>query len=223
VNWGGNPPSGYRYIRKTDTTPQRLEVCEPEAAIVQQRYRWLVEEGLSSSAIQRRLLEQEVPTRKAHTQGWAQSTVIDILRSPLYKGEARYNRTQSADVRRPRGMRGLKDLRPGNGRGRTVRPAEEWIPVHVPAIVDAEVWGMAQAQLARNRERATRHNTQPRYLLRGLLLCGLCGRRLVGVWARIGGRYICAARYPRPTPWTCDGRSLSAVKAGAAVWEHVRG
>jgi site-specific DNA recombinase len=222
VNWGGNPPYGYRYIRKTDTTPQRLEVCEAEAAIVQQMYRWLVEEGLSSYAIQRRLLEEGVPTRKAHTQGWAQSTVIDILRSPLYKGEARYNRTQIADVHRPHGARGFKDLRPGNGRGRAVRPAAEWISVRVPAIVDSEVWDMAQTQLAFNRERATRHNTQHTYLLRGLLVCGRCGRRLVGVWARIGGRYICSARYPRHTPWTCDGRSLSAVQAETVVWEHVR-
>jgi site-specific DNA recombinase len=53
VNWGGNPPYGYHYIRKTDTTPQRLEICEAEATIVQHLYRWLVEEGLSSYAIQR--------------------------------------------------------------------------------------------------------------------------------------------------------------------------
>ncbi len=163
-----------------------------------------------------------MPTRKAHTQGWGQSTVIDILRSPLYNGAARYNRTQTADVRRPRGTHGFKDLRPGNGRGRAVRPSEEWITVRVPAIVEVEVWEMAQAQLARNRERATRHNTQHAYLLRGLLGCGRCGRRLVGGWSQVGGRYICSAHYPRHTPWTCEGRSISAAKAETAVWEHVR-
>jgi len=222
VNWGGNPPYGYRYIRKTDLTPQRLEICEAEAALVQQMYRWLVEDGLSSYAIQRRLLEQQIPTRKAHTQGWAQSTVIDILRSPLYKGEARYNRTQLAEAHRPHGKRGFKDQRPGNGRGRILRPSEEWIAVRVPAIVEAEVWEMAQRQLTQNRERATRHNTQHRYLLRGLLVCGQCGRRLVGMWSRLGGRYICSARYPRHTPWTCNGRSLSADNAEQAVWVHIQ-
>ena len=222
VNWGGNPPYGYRYIRKTDTTPQRLEICEAEAAIVQQMYRWLVDEGLSSYAIQRRLLEHRVPTRKAHTQGWAQSTVVDILRSPLYKGEAWYNRKQKADAHRPHGARGFKDRRPGNGRGRMLRPAEEWIPVRVPVIVEPEVWEMAQTQLAHNREHAIRHNTQHRYLLRGVLVCGQCGRRLIGMWGRVSGRYICSARYPRHTPWTCNGRSLSADKADRAVWEHVQ-
>lgn len=48
VNWGGNPPYDYRYVRKTETAPQRLVVCETEAAIVQQMYRWLVEEEVSS-------------------------------------------------------------------------------------------------------------------------------------------------------------------------------
>ena len=103
-----------------------------------------------------------------------------------------------------------------------LRLAEEWIPVRVPAIVEPEVWGMAQRQLAQNRERAAHHNTQHRYLLRGLLVCGQCGRRLIGVWGRVEGRYICSARYPRHTPWTCNGRSVGADKAEQAVWAHVQ-
>jgi len=43
--------------------------------------------------------------------------VIEILRDSLYKGEAYYNRTQPGDVRRPYGLRGLKDRHPGNGQG----------------------------------------------------------------------------------------------------------
>jgi site-specific DNA recombinase len=223
VNWGGNPPYGYRYIRKTETAPQQLVVCEAEAVIVQQMYRWLVEEEVSSYAIQKRLTEQRVPTRRPNRYGWAQSTVIGILHSSRYKGEALYNRTQLADTRRPRGPRSLKDLRPGNGRSRAARPPEDWIPVRVPAIVDPEVWEMAQQQLARNRERAQRNNSKHSYLLRGLLTCGRCGRRLVGMWSRAGkGRYSCLARYPRSAPWSCGGRSVGAAKVEAVVWEHVR-
>src|SRR5262245_56079379 len=223
LNGAGNPPYGYRHLRKTETVPQQLVVCEAEAAIVQQMYRWLVEEELSSYAIQKRLTEQHVPTRRPNQYGWAQSTVIGILRSPLYKGEALYNRTQLADTWRPRGPRSLKDLRPGNGRSRAARPPEDWIPVRVPALVDPEVWELAQQQLARNRERAQRNNTKHTYLLRSLLNCGLCGRRLVGMWSRAGkGRYSCLARYPRSAPWSCEGRSVGAAKVETMVWEHVR-
>jgi site-specific DNA recombinase len=199
VSWG-NPPYGYTYIRKTPTTPQHLVINEAEAEIVRQVYRWCVEEQLSSYAIHQRLTAQGIPPRKASQRGWAQSSVIEMLRDSIYKGEAYYNRTPPGDVRRPHGLRGLKDRHPGNGQGRTRRPRSEWIPVRVPALIDPETW-----------ERAQRHNTQHPYLLRSLLVCGRCGRRMVGTWSAQGGRYICALRYPRYVPGACTGRSLGAA------------
>jgi len=134
-----------------------------------------------------------------------------ILHSPLYKGEALYNRTQLADTRRPAAT-SLKDLRPGNGRSRAARPQEDWIPVRVPALVDPEVWEMAQQQLARNRERAQRNNTKHYYLLRGLLTCGRCGAAWSACGAGQGRTLECLARYPRSAPWSCEGRSVGAAK-----------
>jgi site-specific DNA recombinase len=221
VNWG-NPLYGYTYIRKTPTTPQHLVINETEAEIVRQIYRWCVEEQLSSYAIHQRLTVQGIPPRKASPRGWAQSSVIEILRDSLYKGEAYYNRTQPGDGRRPYGQRGLKDRPPGNGQGRTRRPQSDWIPVRVPALIDPETWEQAQAQLVRNRERAQRHNTQHRYLLRSLLVCGRCGRRMIGTWSAQGGRYICALRYPRYVPGACMGRSLGATTIEPQVWNHVQ-
>jgi site-specific DNA recombinase len=221
VNWG-NPPYGYTYIPKTTTTPQHLVVNEAEAEVVREIYRWCVEEQLSSYAIHQRLTLQGVPPRKSKHGRWAQSSVIEILRDSLYKGEAYYNRTQPGEARRPYGRRGLKDRQPGNGQGRTRRPQTEWIPVRVPALIDPETWDRAQGQLARNRAHAQRHNTQHPYLLRSLMVCGRCGRRMVGTWSAQGGRYICALRYPRYAPGACTGRSLSATLIEARVWEHVK-
>jgi site-specific DNA recombinase len=221
VNWG-NPPYGYTYVHKTATTPQHLVINEAEAEIGRQIYRWCVEEQRSSYAIQRRLTVQGIPPRKSKQGRWAQSSVIEILRDALYKGEAYYNRTQSGEVQRPYGQHGFKDRHPGNGQGRIRRPQHEWIPVRVPALIDPETWEQAQVQLARNRERAQRNNTQHRYLLRSLLVCGQCGRRLIGTWNTSGGGYICAARSPRYAPGACRGRSLSATKIEPYVWEHVK-
>jgi len=219
VNWG-NPPYGYTYIRKTPTTPQHLVINEAEAEIVRQVYRWCVEEQLSSYAIHQRLTAQGIPPRKASRRGWSPSSVIEMLRDSLYKGDAYDNRTQPGDVRRPHGLRGLKDRHPGNGQGRTRRPQSEGIPVRVPALIDPETWARVQAQLVRNRERAQRHNPQPPYLLRSLLVCGRCGRRMVGTWSAQGGRYICARRYPRYVPGACTGRRLSATVIEACIWDH---
>jgi site-specific DNA recombinase len=151
-------PYGFRYLPKTEATPQQLVIEEAEAEVVRQMYRWLVEDELSSYAITKRLVLRGVPTRTA--QAWRQSSVIDILHKPLYKGEGYYNRTMPVDARRPHKSKGFKDYRPGNLRGRVDRPREEWITVRVPAIIDPETWDLAQAQLARNRGRASRHNTQ---------------------------------------------------------------
>ncbi len=221
INWGGNPPYGFDYMRKTDTAPQQLLTNEAEAEIVRKIYRWLIDEAMSSYSIARRLNELSVPRRSNNHRGWCQSTVIGILRNHIYKGETHYNRTLQVDARRPRMQNGWKDVRPGNMRGRMPRSREEWIPIRVPAIIDSETWDLAQTQLATNRDRSTRNNQQHAYLLRSLLVCGRCGRRMVGFWNVNGGRYICSARYPKHQPWSCDGRSIAANKVEPFVWAHV--
>jgi site-specific DNA recombinase len=221
VNWG-NPPYGYSYIRKTLTTPQHLVINEAEAEVVCLIYRWCVEEQLSCYAIHQRLTAQGIRPRKARHGRWAPSSIGEILRDSLYKGEAYYNRTQPAEICQPYGPRGRKDRVPGNSQGRTQRPPSEWIAVAVPAIIDPETWERAQSQLRQNLERAQRNTTPRRYLLRSLLVCGRCGRRMVGSWSKQGGRYLCAIRYPRYAPGACTGRSLSAAAIEQTVWEHVQ-
>lgn len=221
VNWG-QAPYGYRLAPKTEQAPQQLLVDPAEAAVVRQIYAWLIEEGMATYAIARRLSERGVPTRTGRPGGWAQSVVVEIARDPCYKGEAVYNRTMVTDARRPYQQRGFQDRRPGNGRGRGRRPETEWITVRVPALVDAETWDLAQAQLATNRQRAQR-NTRHAYLLRGLLVCGCCGRRLIGSWRRGRGGYECSARYPKHRPDACASQRWEAAALETAVWDYVHG
>lgn len=51
VNWS-NPPYGDAYRPKTETAPPQLIINEAEAEVVRQMYQWLIEEGLSSYAIE---------------------------------------------------------------------------------------------------------------------------------------------------------------------------
>ena len=167
VNWG-NPPYGYTYVRKTQTTPQHLVINEAEAEIVRLIYHGCVQEQLSSYAIQKRLSAQGIRPRKAKHGRWAQSSLIEILRDSIYKGQAYYNRTQASEILQPYGPRGRKDRIPGNRQGRSRRPQSEWIAVAVPAIMDPETWERAQDQLQQNLERAGRNMKPRRYLLRSL-------------------------------------------------------
>lgn len=221
VNWS-HAPYGYRLIYKTENTPQKLVVDETEAEVVRQIFRWCVEERMSCYAIEKRLRQMGVPTRKGGAYGWWQSSVGDILRNTFYKGVGYANRTKKADAKRPAKERGFKDLRPGNLRSHSERPREEWIEVRVPAIVDPETWELAQEQLQTNRDRAKRNNTKHHYLLRSLVVCGVCGKRMIGAWMETGRRYVCADRYPRHAPWACDGRSVMARDIEPLVWEYVK-
>jgi site-specific DNA recombinase len=210
VNWG-NPPYGYTYVHKTTTTPQHLIVNETEAEVVRQIYRWCVEEQLSSYAIHRRLTLQGVPPRKSKHGRWAQSSVIEILRDSLYKGDAYYNRTQPGDVRRPYGRRGLKDRQLGHGQGRARRPQSAWIPVRVPALIDPETWDRAQGQLARNRARAAPQHAASVSVAESTGLWAL--------WPTHGGHVECPGRplYWRPAlPPVCAGRMHGSQPQGDA-------
>jgi site-specific DNA recombinase len=220
VNWS-HAPYGYRLIRKTESTPQKLVVDETEAEVVRQIFRWCVEDRMTCYAMEKLLREQGVPTRKGRSLGWAQSTVGDILRDSVYKGVGYYNRTKRVDAKRPVKGMGFKDLRPGNLRSRVERPKEECIEVRVPTFIDPETWELAQEQLKKNRERAKRNNKKRHYLLRSLMVCGVCGKRMVGWWTKGGKRYVCADRYPRHAPWACDGRSIMACDVEPLVWEYV--
>src|SRR5215211_718735 len=198
VNWGGTPTYGYRLLRRTETGPQQLAIEECEAVVVRQMYRWLVEEQLSSYAIQKRLIERGIPTRKGGGRGWAQSMIIHILSNSTYRGEAWYNRRCPVDATHPRLATGPTRAGSGKRRGQALRPAEEWIAVPVPAIIDPDTWRLAQEQLARNRQHARRNNTRHAYLLSALLICSHCGRRMIGAADGLDQRrYVCSARYPR--------------------------
>ncbi len=66
------------------------------------------------------------------------------------------------------------------------------------------------------------NNTKRHYLLRSLLICGCCGKRMIGAWSGNSKRYVCKDRYPRHAPWACDGRSIMAPNVEPLVWEYVK-
>ena len=72
----------------------------------------------------------------------------------------------------------------------TLRPATEWIACAVPALVSDELWQAAQERLAMQTRFAPR-NSQHTYVLRGLLVCSVCGHTLQGRTQRGVGYYTC--------------------------------
>jgi site-specific DNA recombinase len=219
---GGAVPYGYRWIRKTDNGPQKIEIDETKAEVVREIFRWYIEEQKTCKAIRDALNARSTPPLRGSPRGWQFSSVYAVLTNPWYQGRAYYNRTQKADARHPKGARSFKDYRPGNGRARALRAKEDWIPMRVPAIVESEIWEQAQEQIRKNKERSPRNNKKNEYLLRSLLICGRCGRRMAGTVQKGRVYYICSARYPKDKPWSCDGKKIIGRESEDWIWGHVK-
>jgi len=219
------PAYGYRYIPVDQPGGGLWEVDQTEAAVVRRIFGWCAEEQLCLMAICRRLNGEEAgfdPVAPRKAQRWLPSTIEAILRRQAYTGRMHYNRTCKDPCRtigqpRQRG-RGLRTTH-----YRQERSREVWIPVTVPQIISTTTWEQVQAQLDMNKKHASRNNKRNFYLLRGLLVCGECGRTLVGRTYPSGVvRYFCTNRGPdRVIAAPCAGLPLVGDVIEPLIWQAV--
>ena len=126
---GAAPPFGYRYA-----AVGVLAIDDDEANVVRQMYDWYLREGLGAPRIIERLAALQVPSpadrrsfnlKPKHKRGrteWCSTTVLHILRNPVYKGQYQ------------------------------MRHSGETIVVPVPTIVDPVVWeAVAQMRQGRKK------------------------------------------------------------------------
>lgn len=181
-------PYGYHFVPATSQQGSRWLKNEAQAVVVGQIYGWYTDEQLKIGDIVTRLNEQKTPGPSG--KGWCYSTVRHILCQPAYTGTAYYGRCHRdySRVGLPRrsGSGRLQYPRPKE------RPAEEWIAIMVPAILDESTWQEAQERRAMNAKMAARHS-QRNYLLRSLLRCGICQHTLYGRTQSGRVSYYCPA------------------------------
>ncbi|GIE34869.1 putative recombinase [Actinoplanes italicus] len=201
---GGRPPYGYRLV---DAGPhpnavqagwgrrQHRLAVDPVAA---EHVRWIFArrlEGWSAAGIARVLNERRVPSpgvydlaRNRHREGtvWTLRTVAAILANPRYTGRQVWNR-QFTDHREA--VPG--DRRTSAGPVRIWNSRADWV-VHRerthPALVSDEDFTAVQEITARS---TPEDGQQRRYVLTGLLICEVCGRRMSGHWVNGRAGYRC--------------------------------
>ncbi len=219
------PAYGYRYISVDQPGGGCWAINELEAVVVRRIFHWCAEEQLSISAICRRLNGEEkgfdrVPPRKAHR--WLPTTINTILRRQAYTGTTYYNHTRKVPGRiigQPK-KRG-RGLRTSNCR--VERDREEWIPVAVLQVIPSALWEQVQVQLDLNKKFASRNNKRHFYLLRGLLVCGECGRTLAGrTYASGSVRYYCTNQgVNRSLAEPCPCPPLDGDIVEPLIWQAV--
>jgi len=194
---GGRPPYGY-VLADAGPHPnpakaaagQTLKKLEPDptaAPVVQRIFAeyltgkglYAIAEGLTADGILSPSAHD--PGRNRHRSGsrgaWSKSAVRAILRNPRYTGHQVWNRQ-----RRDEELIDVNDVGLGHQTRMRWNHPNQWIwsenPTH-PAIIDAETYQAAQEAFGRTKRRAPRR-TGRRYLLSGLIRCGVCGRRMAG-------------------------------------------
>jgi site-specific DNA recombinase len=205
---GGRPPYGYRLA---DAGPhpnkahaawgRRAHRLDPDPATAP-TVRWIFAQrlaGHSVARIARALNEARVPCpsaadpgRNTHRTGagWTLGTVTTILENPRYTGRQVWNRQRTdTELADPANVTlGHKPVQRWN-------LPDGWVissrPAH-PALVSEDDFVAAQGINAARRPRTPQDEpVMRRYLLAGLLACGLCGRRMESAWSNGKAAYRC--------------------------------
>ena len=208
-------------------TKKRLVVIECEAEIVREIFTRYAD-GESPRSICDDLNARDVPSPGANwkrttrrSRGWMGSALAGtakqftgILRRELYIGEVIWNRRRMKKI-------------PGTSRRiAEIRPRDEWIIRDHPElrILSDELWNHVQVRLNRARKNAHKNNKRPRgrpsrYLLSGLMKCGVCGANFIMQDARA---YGCSS-YTNGGKHLCDNKiRVRREIAEAAILENIK-
>jgi site-specific DNA recombinase len=173
-------PYGYHYIKKEEGAGvARFEIVLDEARVVRQVFYWVGQERATIGEVVRRLTAAGERTRMGRTV-WDRTTVWDMLKNPAYVGLAAFGKTQAGPLGpRLRAQRG-RPLQPRRAVATRDTPADRWLHIPVPPLVDAAVFACVQEQLQDNRRHARQSLRGARYLLQGLVCCAQCGYAYYG-------------------------------------------
>ena len=195
-----NAPFGHRRVKVNDGGKERptLEVDPATAPVVRE----LFEKSLRGSGLKE--ICKELNDRGGTNRGkrWYKGTLHYVLRNEAYTGAAVWGRTS----------KGEKTQEP-------VRVEGAW-----PALISRELFDEVQ-QAMRDRAPKVRRPARvgSRFLLSGLLKCGVCGRPYSAQGAKSGqfAYYICGTLF-REGAGTCSARYLNAPKLETFVVEKIR-
>ena len=197
---GSNAPFGYRKIKVSDGAKERptLEVDPATAPVVKE----LFEKSLRGSGLKE--LCKELNDRGITNRGkrWYKGTLHYVLRNEAYTGTAVWGKNS----------KGEKAQDP-------VRVEEAW-----PALVSRELFEDVQQAMSDRAPKVQRPGrVGSKFLLSGLLKCGVCGRPYSAQGAKSGqfAYYICGTLF-REGAGTCSARYLNAPRLETFVVEKIR-
>lgn len=197
----GGRTFGYSNVKGDDGV--RLEVNEAEAPIVRRIFE-MSASGLSLKTIAKTFNAEKIPSPRPRAgkqySSWAPTCLRAMLHNELYAGTVIWNRSRW--IKAPGTNRRLRRERPETEWRRAERPdlrvvsQDLWKRVH-----DRQAW-LKETYSTEKRPGLLNRAAVGRYLLSGLMRCGVCGAQLVIVTGRKGHRppqYGCPQNFYRGT------------------------
>jgi DNA invertase Pin-like site-specific DNA recombinase len=207
---GGRPPYGYVLVpvgphpnpAKAATGQQLRRLApDPIAAPVVQRIFDRFQAGQGLHAIALGLNADGIPSPSAHDPDrnphrasgrgkWAKTAVRAILANPRYTGFEVWNKQRKDEV-----LIDVEDVALGHETKMRWNDESEWVwsatPMH-EALVSREQFEIVQSMFGATKARGPRKVAEGRrYVLSGLVHCGVCGRRMQGQWNHGKAYYRC--------------------------------
>ncbi len=186
-------------------------IVEAEAAVIRRIFELAIE-GRGLKAIARQMNDERAISpmaQRGRSRTWAPTSVREVLYRDTYRGVITWNRTKKRDQ--------------WGAHHQTDRPEAEWVRVPAPhlQIVTEAQWQQAHGVIAKTRAllygaRALRrpYRNVPKFLLTGLVACGVCGSPL---YVRSGthgkGRkhgFICSGYHLRGRT-VCPNRTVAPM------------
>jgi site-specific DNA recombinase len=223
--WTGGRPYGYRLRQVMDSIERdqvgqpkrigsRLELHPEQIEIVLEMFERYAD-GESPRAIAANLNARGIPSpgsgwrrRVRRCHGWMGSAIYTILMNDLYTGHVKWNRHRYE--RDP-------DSKMHKCR---VRPKSEWLTYRDESlrIVSDELWERCVRRRTPNSTLRLRCGGRPKFLLSGILRCGVCGasyvmknRRSYGCGGYVEGR-SCANGVDIRRDWAEDALLMPVYK-----------
>jgi site-specific DNA recombinase len=210
---GGRPPYGYAIVdagphpnpsKAADGKRLHKLGLDPEAAPVVRRIFAEFIAGHGFYAIAEGLTRDDIPSPSAHDPdrnkhrsgiAWNKFAVRSILINPRYTGHQVWNKQRKDEV-----LIDVEDVALGHTTKLRWNETGQWLwseKIVQPPIIDRDTFEQVQAMVSGRTTKHAEHKPHRRqhpYALRGLVICGLCERRMQSHWTNGAPYYRC--RFP---------------------------
>lgn len=194
-----NAPLGYDidFIKKSRT----LKINKDEAEIIKLIFKMYIE-GNGATAISNYLNSLNYKTKS--NSNFNNCSILYILKNPIYTGKITWKKREYK-----------KSLDPNKSKDCRTRDKKEWLVVDGkhPAIIDEETFNKANEILNGRYHIPFKQNNPPCNQFAGLVICGICGHKMILRKVRNTKRIMCIHK--------CGNRSVRSDYFENAVLEQL--